>query len=85
MQEQLFTLPDACMVYPAHDYLGRTATSIGEEKRLNPRLTQNLEGFVATMAGLNLAYPKKIDVAVPANMRCGVPDEPPAEVAAAVS
>ena len=53
-------------------------STIGEEKRLNPRLTKGKAAFEEIMAGLNLSYPKMIDVAVPANMRCGVPDVPAA-------
>lgn len=73
---QLFTLPESTIVYPAHDYKGRTSSSIGSEKETNPRLGQGKtkEEFIDIMANLNLAYPKKIDVAVPANMRCGAPD-----------
>jgi len=73
---QLFTLGDATVVYPAHDYKSRTHTTIGIEKENNPRLggTKSKEDFAEIMSNLNLSYPKKIDVAVPANMRCGVPD-----------
>jgi sulfur dioxygenase len=73
---QLFTLPDHCIVYPAHDYKGRTSSTIGDEKANNPRLGggRTKEQFVDTMNNLNLDKPKKIDVAVPANMRCGIPD-----------
>ncbi|CAB9508121.1 Persulfide dioxygenase ETHE1 homolog, mitochondrial [Seminavis robusta] len=73
---QLFTLPDETIVYPAHDYKGRTSSKMGDEKKTNPRLGggKTKEEFVEIMKNLNLAYPKKIDVAVPANMRCGVPD-----------
>ena len=73
---QLFTLPLETVVYPAHDYMGRLSSTIGQEKESNPRLGQGKtkEEFMEIMAKLNLAYPKKIDVAVPANMRCGVPD-----------
>ena len=73
---KLFTLPGDCLVYPAHDYKGRTSSSISLEKETNPRLgvTKTKAEFVEIMANLNLDYPKKIDVAVPANMRCGVPD-----------
>lgn len=74
VQTQLFTLPDDCTVYPAHDYKGRTSSTVGVEKTTNPRLTKSLEEFQDIMKNLNLSYPKKIDVAVPANMRCGVPD-----------
>jgi len=73
---QLFLLPDECVVYPAHDYKGRTSSTIGAEKAENPRLgiMKTKEEFVEIMANLNLPYPKKIDVAVPANLRCGIPD-----------
>lgn len=73
---QLFTLPDECIVYPAHDYKGRFSSNIGSEKSTNPRLGggKSKEEFIEIMDNLNLSYPKKIDVAVPANMRCGVPD-----------
>ena len=64
------------MVYPAHDYKGRTSSTVGKEKETNPRLgkAKTKEEFIEIMANLNLSYPKKIDVAVPANMPCGVPD-----------
>lgn len=76
VHNELFSLSDATTVYPAHDYKGRTATSIGIEKETNPRLGGGTSktDFVEIMKNLNLSYPKKIDVAVPANMRCGVPD-----------
>ena len=67
----LFTLPDETIVHPAHDYNGCTASTIGEERRLNPRLTRSEPEFVALMAGLNLPRPKLIDIAVPANRLCG--------------
>ena len=76
VHSQLFTLSDDCVVYPAHDYKGRFKTTIGDEKKTNPRLGggKTKEEFIEIMNNLNLSYPKKIDVAVPANMRCGVPD-----------
>lgn len=76
IHSQLFALDGDCVVYPAHDYKGRTQSSIGEEKSENPRLggTKTVDEFTEIMNNLNLSYPKKIDVAVPANMRCGVPD-----------
>ncbi|XP_043206537.1 persulfide dioxygenase ETHE1, mitochondrial-like isoform X2 [Amphibalanus amphitrite] len=78
---RIFSLPEDYTVYPAHDYKGQTATTVGEEKRYNPRLTRNKQEFNAIMAGLNLAYPKKIDVALPANKVCGLHNIPE-EVAA---
>lgn len=77
VHQQLFdVLDDDCIVYPAHDYKGRTSSTIGDEKKNNPRLGRGKtkEEFMEIMKNLNLSYPKKIDVAVPANMRCGVPD-----------
>jgi sulfur dioxygenase len=72
----LFSLPGTTIVYPAHDYKGRTSSTIQKEAETNPRLGKGKtkEEFVDIMANLNLSQPKKIDVAVPANMRCGVPD-----------
>jgi sulfur dioxygenase len=75
---QIFSLPDETLLYPAHDYKGLTCSTVGEEKRHNPRLTQSREAFVALMANLNLPYPKRIDAAVPANLVCGVQDAPAA-------
>lgn len=70
---KLFSLPDDTLVYPAHDYKGMWVSTIGEEKKFNPRLGNNkrLDEFVEIMNNLNLAYPKKIDVSVPANLKCG--------------
>lgn len=74
IHEQIFTLPDTCEVYPGHDYKGRLLSTVGEEKRLNPRLGggKTREQFVEIMQNLQLAYPKKINVAVPANLHGGV-------------
>lgn len=74
VHNKLFKLPHDYTVYPAHDYQGRTATSIGEEIEFNPRLTKSKEEFITIMANLNLAYPKLIDIAVPANLNCGFKD-----------
>ena len=69
----LFALPDFTFVYPAHDYRGLTVSTIGEEKRLNPRVAQRSEAeFVAIMRALNLPAPRKLDEAVPANRACGL-------------
>jgi len=73
VHEKLFTLPDDTLVYPAHDYRGFTVSTIGEEKRLNPRLgkTMTLDAFVTLMKNLDLPPPGKIHEAVPANRACG--------------
>jgi rhodanese-related sulfurtransferase len=72
---QVFSLPDSCLLYPGHDYRGLTASSVGEEKLYNPRLAESIgEGdFAGYMAHLGLPHPKQIEVAVPANLRCGEP------------
>ena len=70
----LFALPDETLVYPAHDYKGLTVTTIGEEKRHNPRVAgRSREGFIELMSHLGLPKPKLIDIAVPANRACGLP------------
>ncbi len=69
IQDKLYTLPDDTKVYPGHNYNGFAWTTIGEEKRLNPRITssQTLEVFKKIMAELDLALPKMIDQALPSN------------------
>jgi glyoxylase-like metal-dependent hydrolase (beta-lactamase superfamily II) len=68
----LFTLPDPTLVYPAHDYLGRTVTTIGEEKRWNVRIAgRSRAEFVAVMNALHLPEPKRLHEAVSANRACG--------------
>ena len=82
---KLFTLGDDCLVYPAHDYQERRVSSIGQEKRRNPRLGagKTQAEFEQIMAGLNLPYPKFIDWAVPGNQQCGVcPDDVPTQMQA---
>lgn len=65
---KLLTLPDETLVYPGHDYNGNTVSTIGEEKKHNPRLTADKSAFIELMDSLNLANPKMMDVAVPANL-----------------
>jgi sulfur dioxygenase len=85
IRQQLFTLPDYCQIYPAHDYNGRTSSSIWEEKRHNPRIggAANEQDFVGYMENLRLPHPKQLDIAVPANLQCGRPATglPPAQPA----
>uniref|UniRef100_UPI0025D85DF0 MBL fold metallo-hydrolase n=1 Tax=Pigmentiphaga sp. TaxID=1977564 RepID=UPI0025D85DF0 len=70
--DRLFALPDDTTVYPAHDYKGWTASSIGEEKRHNPRLAGKTQAeYVEIMRNLNLPNPRLMDVAIPANLACG--------------
>ena len=70
---RLLKLPDETLVYPAHDYKGDTVSTIGEERRYNPRLqVRSVDEYITLMANLNLPNPKMMDVAVPANMRVGL-------------
>ena len=77
VRSRIFSLPDACVVFPAHDYRGLGATSVGEEKLYNPRLGEAIgEGdFVGYMKHLGLAHPKQMEQAVPANLKCGRPSQ----------
>ncbi|HKD22735.1 MAG TPA: rhodanese-like domain-containing protein [Rhizomicrobium sp.] len=74
--EQIFVLPDDCSLHPAHDYRGATMTTVGEEKRFNPRIggERNEADFVGYLSHLGLPHPKQMDIAVPANLVCGRPE-----------
>lgn len=73
---RIFALPDDTIVWPAHDYRGQTSSTVGEEKRFNPRLAgRTRDEFVAIMASLHLPPPAKLAEAVPANRACGMPEQ----------
>ncbi|EKX34149.1 hypothetical protein GUITHDRAFT_155822 [Guillardia theta CCMP2712] len=74
VHSKIFTLPDKCIIYPAHDYKGLMNSTVLEEKTLNPRLTKNKEEFIEIMNNLGLPYPKQIDRALPLNLVCGIQD-----------
>jgi len=79
--DKLLRLPDETLVYPGHDYKGWTVSTIGEERRYNPRLqVASAEEYAALMGSLNLPAPRQMAIAVPANLACGkLPlSEPPA-------
>jgi rhodanese-related sulfurtransferase len=85
VHQQILSLPAQCLLYPAHDYKGLTVTSVEEERRFNPRFggDSNETDFAGYMNHLGLPHPKLMDIAVPANLRCGrpgddapLPDEP---------
>lgn len=73
----IFSLPAACFLYPAHDYSGRTVTTVGEEKEHNARVggQANEVDFVGYMHNLGLPHPKRMALAVPANLRSGRPED----------
>ncbi len=78
VREKIFTLPDDFVVYPAHDYGGRCASTVAEERAHNPRLGERVreQDFVGYMDNLGLPHPKKLAEAVPANLVCGKPENP---------
>ena len=68
--DKILKLPEKILVYPAHDYNGNLVSSIGEQKKNNPRLQVNsAEQYAEIMNNLNLANPKMMDIAVPANVK----------------
>lgn len=73
IHDKIFSLPSTTFVYPGHDYLGRTVSTVDEERRCNPRLGagRTETEFVDIMDGLKLAYPKHIDRALPRNQQLG--------------
>jgi sulfur dioxygenase len=75
VHSQIFSLPPACLIYPGHDYRGLTVSSVAEERQFNPRLGGQASAgdFAGYMHNLGLPHPKLIDIAVPANLRCGQP------------
>jgi sulfur dioxygenase len=77
IRDQLFTLSDDCIVCPAHDYEGRTSSTIREERAFNPRIGGGAseEDFVGYMRNLTLPHPKQLAAAVPANLRAGEPQD----------
>lgn len=83
---KLLKLPDETLVYPGHDYKGDTVSTIAEERAFNPRLqVDSVEQYVEIMDNLNLANPKMMDVAVPANLKMGLNQEELAAMGLAIS
>lgn len=71
--QKLFALPDDTLVYPGHDYNGQQVSTIAEEKSHNPKvgIKNNFESFEQQMKAMKLGPPKKLHIAVPANLKCG--------------
>lgn len=70
---RLFQLPRDTLVYPGHDYRGRMVSTIAEERELNPKvgLRRSFDHFKSEMEAMKLGPPKRLHVAVPANLKCG--------------
>lgn len=75
--DEILSLPDNCLIYPAHDYNGRTVSSVAEERVHNARIggNANERDFVEFMNAMRLPHPKSIDIALPANLKSGKPSE----------
>ena len=70
---RLLKLPDDTLLYPAHDYKGETVSTIGKEKRSNPRLqVNNVDEYIEIMNNLDLKKPEKIDYNVANNLKLGI-------------
>jgi glyoxylase-like metal-dependent hydrolase (beta-lactamase superfamily II) len=73
IHQKIFILPDDTKIFPGHDYKGLPYSTVGLEKKYNPRIggEKSFEDFKKIMSELKLAPPKKINEAVPANLHCG--------------
>ena len=71
--KKIFNFPDSTIVYPGHNYNGFTCSTIKEEKASNPNVGLHVskEEFIESESKKERPYPKRFDVAVPANMNCG--------------
>jgi len=80
VRQQIFSLPDSCLLYPAHDYRGLTGHQRRRRAPVQPasRRRDRRSRFHRLHEELRLAHPKKMDVAVPANLKCGRPETDPA-------
>ena len=68
----MLKLPEDTILYPGHDYNGKEFSTIGNEKKFNPRLqVKNVDEYVELMSNLNLAKPKLIDINVSRNIKLG--------------
>jgi sulfur dioxygenase len=77
IHEQIFSLPDDCLIYPGHDYFGRTVSTVREEKLFNPRIGGDAreEDFAGYMDNLGLPHPRLLEIALPANLVSGRPED----------
>ena len=77
VRNKIFTYPDTTIVYPAHNYKGFTSSTIAYEKQNNPNVGVHMskKDFVEKENNMNRPYPKRFDVAVPANLICGKQDK----------
>lgn len=72
--QRLFSLADDTVIYPAHDYNGFTSSTVGEEKRCNPRLGNAIprSDYIQIMQAMKLDKPEHMDIAISGNLVCGL-------------
>jgi sulfur dioxygenase len=71
--DKLLKLPEETLLYPGHDYNGKFSSTIGNEKKFNPRLqVKSVDEYVEIMSNLNLSKPEMMDSNVSKNIRLGV-------------
>jgi glyoxylase-like metal-dependent hydrolase (beta-lactamase superfamily II) len=69
---KLLKLPDETLLYPAHDYKGENVSTIGKEKKINPRLqVENVNQYIEIMNDLNLQKPVSLDFNISSNLKLG--------------
>ena len=70
--DKLLKLPEETLLYPGHDYNGEKVSTIGKEKKFNPRLQVNsVDEYIEIMSNLNLSKPEMMDSNVSKNIRLG--------------
>jgi glyoxylase-like metal-dependent hydrolase (beta-lactamase superfamily II) len=74
--EKLFAFPDDTLIYPGHDYHGKTSSTIGEEKTHNPQIGAHIsrQAFIDAVSRIELDPPQRLFEALPANLHCGLHD-----------
>ena len=69
---KLLKLPEETILYPGHDYNGKKFSTIGNEKKFNPRLqVDSVDQYIEIMSNLKLSKPKMIDTNVSRNLMLG--------------
>ena len=73
IRNKIFTYPNETIIYPGHNYKGLTSSTIEYEKKHNPNVGDNIkiDDYIERERNMNRPYPKRFDIAVPANMFCG--------------
>jgi glyoxylase-like metal-dependent hydrolase (beta-lactamase superfamily II) len=70
--DKLLKLPEETLLYPGHDYNGQKVSTIGKEKKLNPRLqVKSVDEYIEIMSNLNLSKPEMMDSNVSKNIQLG--------------